>query len=423
MARRPQYLDRQAPALSARLRAVNDERGLTLIELSIAVLVFALFASGVALTLGNSLDLSRNNRNRSVAANLAAAEMDNVRSLEFDTLTPGRVTTTKTVDSIAYTIHRDSEWIAKSATAGACDSPGGSKPAFLRVTVSVLWPNMSGAKPPQSQTVISPPVGAYDPASGHIAVKVLDREALPSADHAVTVVGASGSQVQTTVEGCAFFAYLAPGSYTISLGTPGYVDQDGNGAPSAVAGVTVGGITSIQFDYDAASTFDLTLGDASYPLPQSLSMPVTVANPGLALGTKVTAGSGPLRTVTDLFPYLDGYRTWVGDCIDNDPGSFATIVVSDPGQTTASSVAMKHLEVTVQRGGIPAPGEQVLATHAVDSSCASGYDLVLGTTDANGVLKVSMPYGGWRLSSAGAQLDVLVDPATADPQVEVVSAP
>lgn len=184
-----------------RLRARRlGEGGVSLIELVVALSVFTIVAAGVAAGMGGALTLLRNNRNRSVAANLAAAEMDAMRSADFSTIEAGRMSKTRRVgqEGIEYTIVRDAEWISQDSTGSACDSPSGSRPAYLRVTVRVSWPDMAGAEPVTSQTILAPPIGVYDPARGHLSVKVIDRAGAPGANHQVTVSGPGGTFVQRT---------------------------------------------------------------------------------------------------------------------------------------------------------------------------------------------------------------------------------
>jgi prepilin-type N-terminal cleavage/methylation domain-containing protein len=420
-------------AVRGRRATARDDSGMTIIELLVAIVVFAVVASGVAVAMGSSLDLARNNRNRSVSANLASLEMDKVRSADFTTLAPGLVTSTRIVDGVGYTIERDSEWVSQNATTGACDSPSGSKPAYLRVTVEVRWPNMSGARPVTSQTILTPPVGAYDPNSGHIAVKVVDSTGGPASGHLVTVSGPGGVKTQTTADGCAFFAYLAAGSYTVSLGTTGYVDRQGDNTPQQTAGVTVGTIKSLQFDYDQAATLELTLGqDPAYPLPDGF--PVTIANTSLLpTGSRVVTGTGSARTIPNLFPYADGYRVWVGDCGDNDPegvddtgtpyhsGDVRQVIATPPGQTVSATINVKRLDVrSVDSINSPVTGAVVRAAHEPDDQCG-GYDVTLGTTGPllNSV-QASLPYGRWTITSDTSGQTKNLSPSGPDPEVVTV---
>ncbi|MGH2595583.1 MAG: type IV pilus modification PilV family protein, partial [Actinomycetota bacterium] len=61
----------------------RGEAGFTMVELVIGIFIFALVIGGVVVSTSSSLNLTRQNRNRSIAANLASQEMDTVRSTDF----------------------------------------------------------------------------------------------------------------------------------------------------------------------------------------------------------------------------------------------------------------------------------------------------------------------------------------------------
>lgn len=420
------------PGVGERIRSRRlGEGGVSLIELLVAMSVFTVVIAGVAVGMGGALSLLRNNRNRSVAANLAAAEMDALRSADFSTIEAGRVIKTRRVgqEGIDYTIVRDAEWISQNATGSACDSPSGARPAYLRVTVRVSWPDMAGVEPVTSQTILSPPIGVYDPATGHLSVRVIDRTSAPGANHQVTVSGPGGNFVQrTTQEGCAFFAYLAPGSYTATVSTTGYVDTEGRPSPSQTTSVVATQITSLQFSYDRAATLQLSYPQVgAYVAPAG--MPIGVANTGLQLGKRIVPGSGNPRLVPGLFPFASGYQVWAGACSVNDPAGEengaalypgaqrAAPIASDPGATTQGSVVMGLVDVVVRdRSGRPLPNVAVRASQSA-YGCSQAYDL--GSTDAAGMLRVGLPWGPWQLSAAGSQVQIQLDPTRSN---EVVLA-
>ena len=274
----------------ARPRA-GGEAGVSLIELLIAITIFAVVASGVAVGMGSALGLTRNNRNRSVAANLAATEMDIVRSTKFESLPLTDVTTNKTVTEVSYTILRQTSWVSKDGTGGVCSPPAGAALAFLRVLVTVTWPDMQGVEPVVSETILAPPIGAYNSDLGHLAVMVRDRNAAPLPGVVVTAVGPGGTFTQTTVGGCAFFAGLAPGQFDVSLNTAGFVDDQNEQNPVGPLTITAGSITSGEFVYDRSSTLNLSLvGIANYGVPNGMG--ARVANTGLALGDVPFASTG-----------------------------------------------------------------------------------------------------------------------------------
>ena len=204
----------------------GGEGGFSMIELVMAIFIFGLVVAGISAGMMSTLALTRQDRNRSVASNLASQEMDLVRSTDFTSLPLGQSITTQSVDGVVYTIDRESEWVTQSATSGPCQAPPGSNLAYMSVNVSVTWPNMAGVQPPESSTIVAPPVGTYDPNNGHIAVTVRDRNGLPQDGVLVTITGGTVTATQdTSADGCAFFAYEPAGAYTVTVSSTGYVDD------------------------------------------------------------------------------------------------------------------------------------------------------------------------------------------------------
>lgn len=411
------------------------ESGFTVLELVVAMAILATFVSALAVTIDSSLNLARQNRHRVVAANLASQEMDRVRSTEFDALPLGLVSTPESVDGVNYTVLRETEWIATGATGSACDSSGTS-PSYLRVTVDVTWDNMRTVTPVKEATVITPPVGSYDPNSGHISVRVLDRNAQPEGGVPVRVQATGYDEtIDTTSEGCAFFAFLDGGTYTVTLTKTGFVDRQSVTSPSQSVGVTVGNTSSVIFDYDEAANILLALqapDGGEFPNPNSLT--ITIGNTGLLpSGTKGYIGSGVTRTLANLFPDSAGYELWLGECLDSDPegqmsggGPFwpganrvdASSVT--PGSTTNATTDVASVDLNVLLGAASHGPDQLQAVHvdefgAVggDAGCPSGETLSFSDTDANGYKRVALPYGNWEIRAVGHSS------ATAWPRVAV----
>lgn len=422
----------------------NDGRrapdaGFTLIEVVVAVALFAVLISGTAAMVTGGLDLARNNRNRTIAANLASQEIDSLRSADFDDLVAaaGQTSEQVEVEGVPYDVTRDITWVDQDSTQGACDlsATSGLDPRLLRIVVRVSWNAMGSIPPVETETVLSPPVGSFDPTKGNIAVRVLDRDAGPGHGHPVTVTGPDDPPVQVTIDdngevGCAFFASLTPGSYTVALGTNGYVDRQGEATPAQSVSVNVGTVSSVQFDYDRAATVDVTLsapGAGSVPT----DVPLTLGNSAfLPLGAKPLPGSGVNRTIGDLFPFADGFQVWAGDCADADPegedlvggGAYwpgalrPPVVAVEPGQSAAATVELPTVDVTVTSGGSPVSTVTVRALHAPDTGCEAGATFVLGTTDATGRVLGAVPYGNYTLDVEGFSITPAEDATlTVDP--------
>jgi hypothetical protein len=275
---------------------------------------------------------------------------------------------------------------------------------------------MSGTKAVASQTVIVPPAGSYDLETGHIGVKVLDQSGAGVAGIPVLATGPGGfSDTEVTQsDGCAFFGFLDPGTYTVKLSSAGYVTDQGVSSPTQNVAVTVGTITSLQFNYALASTLDLTMSGA-FGGTVPTSVPVTVGNTNLLpTGTKVITGSGNPRSVGSLYPFTAGYQVWGGSCLDADPqaqkvdgsGAYypgatrAAPIGVQPGLHSLGTLTMGTASITVTGPGSTA-GLTVIGTHAADAGCSGGTTLTLGLTDSTGKLTAAIPYGTWTFTVSG----------------------
>jgi prepilin-type N-terminal cleavage/methylation domain-containing protein len=424
------------------LRRPDGQGGYSLVELLVAVTLFALVFAAVSLGMGRALEINRSNRNRSTAAYEAARQLEEARSVaaaDFNNVALGRsecTYQTAPADCLPYsrpaspyTVRQEVSWVAPSSTSSSCSVPTGSSGtslAYKRVTVTVTWPDMSGVAPVTSQTLLTPPIGAYDPSDGHVAVQLFDRNAAPLANQRVSLSGPASATQMSTEDGCAFFAYLDPGTYSLSLDTAGYVGRQGD-QPAMQSNVAVQAakITKVQMDYDRAATLQVTLvapADAVIPA----GIPITVANTGLTAtaGKKIYpfAGNSRLRTVTPLFPYASGYEVWAGNCTDADPGTSARAILSSPpGATGAGTVDLATVNVTVRRGLlsqllVSGAAVTVQAVHAADpTSCTSAQTLTAtATTDGSGQFLLALPYGTWtiRVTSGTTGQAVVTPPLT-----------
>jgi prepilin-type N-terminal cleavage/methylation domain-containing protein len=408
-----------------------SERGFSIIELVVAVSVFALLGGGLALTIDGGLNLARNNRNRSVAANLASQEMDSVRRAQFTTLPLGLVDRTEPVDGVPFTVRRETEWVDNASTTGPCDSSN-ANPQVLRVSVSVFWDDMRGVTPVRTSTILSPPVGSFDPTNGHIAVKVLGGDAEPLLGVPVHVTAPGyDANLTTTSDGCAFFAFVPPDTYTVALGSLGYVDRQGSPTASQVTGVTSGATSSVAFDYDRAATLTLTLNapdGGTFPA----DLPVSVGNTGLLpTGAKAFAGTGAVRTLDSLFPYDDGYAVWAGDCSDADPegedgsgvaywegATRETALETAPAGAASGLVTLRTVQISFLDLSASGQPFDVVAVHVADNGCPSGQQYTVASFTDSGLADVALPFGTWTFEVPGATAPSGTWPAvTIDPRI------
>ena len=412
----------------------QDEAGFTMVEMVIAIFIFAMVITGVGVGMSSALNLTRQNRNRSIAANLAAQQMDTIRSTDFETLDqmtqltqPTTITPTPTVEGVPYTMTQNTHWVRKNATgaaAGPCQSPptAANPLAYIAVTTTVTWADMHGVLPVQTDTVVSPPVGVYDQTEGHIRVTVLNAASQPVSGTIVTISNPSAgvSDTATTgADGCAFFAYQPAGAYTVTLSSGvGKVDGQGNATPLQNVTVKSASTSTVQFVFDTAATLSLTLSSISgYTVPSAV--PVSLGNTALQpTGVLSYSGSGISRSIPSLFPYPSGFQAWAGSCSDADQqgvnplgGPYYSGAIRDPaiamtpGGTSPGAIVLPSTSLRFRRS-TSITNYSVTATHAGsgDAGCPTAESYVLATgltipTSASGVaVNVSLPYGTWDIT-------------------------
>lgn len=140
-------------------RRAPRDAGFSLVEIIVALSVFAVLAVACATMAIDSLGVAGDNRERVRAANLASAEIERTRAVfrsSRGSVSETPATTTKTVDGNSYTVQRFATWLD---TAGN-DALGGvsytaATGSALRVEVRVTWPGLGDRPPVINTTVLS----------------------------------------------------------------------------------------------------------------------------------------------------------------------------------------------------------------------------------------------------------------------------
>lgn len=400
------------------LRRTSSDDGLTIVELVLAMAIFAILSTGVVATMITALDLSRTNRNRIVAGNLAAEEMDRLRSLaadDFSAVEPGDQVLIRSaeVNNTTYEIRADRQWVEAGAQTDACKVTDGAEyePRYVRLSVRVTWPDMRGVRPIRSDTIVTPPLGTIDDlALGNVAVQVTDRDGAPVADQVVVLTRPNVPTLSatTTAAGCAFFNFLAAGAYAVTLDRANWVNPDGDRVSTENVTVESGKITTLELVYDQSVDLALTFANfATHPVPNGMSYSLFNTNFATYTITSVNpSATGPQRSVAGFFPFADGVYAWAGICADADPGGAdrSDPLLLSPGTTATGAIATAPVDVTVLGtvDGAPTPraGVAVTALHDPGEGCPSGESYPLGSTDANGLVRASLPVGLWRFQIA-----------------------
>ncbi|MBU4216078.1 MAG: prepilin-type N-terminal cleavage/methylation domain-containing protein [Actinobacteria bacterium] len=404
-----------------RLPARGDDSGFSLIEVVVAMVLFAGFAAALLTLLLASQAMGVSNRNRIAATNLAAREIDTVRSTFFasttaaqdlvnqgaatnpDPLAGGTAGSALVVDGTAYTVVRTSVWNPVVGGASACDGGSLSANAAVLVTVTVTWPNMGSVEPVTNSALMSPGKGkGLSGTAAFAAVKVIDSAGAPNPGRGVKVVGANGDTRSglTDDAGCAV-VQLAPGTagsqYRAVLTDTGYMDVlAGVTNPERALGLVLPGSLntsagSTPFTYDKPGHIVLTVVDANGDPADG----ATVAALGLTAQVRKTGPAGPnfdqpialtgtsTTVAANLWP-----TTYAVDFnpagLSPAPAPVATNV--NPGATTTVTLQLPAAKVQVN-GGPPALTSVVVvpAGAACDATSRrvnpTGFSVLPGTWD------------------------------------------
>lgn len=315
--------------LKSRLVDAEDgQRGLTLIEVVVAMMIFTVVSIGLLYTLTSLLSVTREGRSRQVASNLAAQEIDLARDVN-DVFNLQDVTRNVTLNGDTFQVLRTANWVSSTDSSSNCGAGGGTL-QYKRVHVVVTWSNMRpGSVGVDTDTLINPDTRINDPALGTIFTTVLTATGQPVANVTVAAAPSSGATLSATTDakGCAYMLEVAPSTYTVKLTAPSgttYVDVAGKTNPTLPATVLAGNAATAAFTYDAAGTLRATYNASTNSVPTTL--PTSLVSTRDPVVTAAAAVANPRSILVS--PWPDGYSVIAGDTVN--------CAAADPGQWTAS---------------------------------------------------------------------------------------
>lgn len=414
--------------IAERLRSAReDEHGFTIIEVMVAMTIFAVIAAGIAAGITASIVLSKDTRAREVASTVAMEDIDDLRDTPsiFDIKS---ATKPVTVGGQTYDLARKVTWTRSSGAATACGTGDGSL-SYKAVTVTVSWKTSAATSGTQQVTMssaIAPLTNINSDTTGSILVGVTNASGVGVAGIVPTVSGgpAGVTFAATDAEGCTYASGVPAGTYKVSVARTGYIDSTQQVSPSSQS-VTVSagasGAAAFTFDKAAAYTFKYVTSPASNAvLPTNLQMSVTN-------GTSGTTVLESAPTSAALFPFSSGYQAVAGlYASDTSSSAAATCLSTEPGAWTTANKAGKKgtatefknstSQIPISMGAITlAKPDKTLyltakTTTAVngDPGCDKGMTLSFPkpTSDA---ATLALPWGTWKLYS-GSTLGATTTP-------------
>jgi prepilin-type N-terminal cleavage/methylation domain-containing protein len=411
--------------LSQRLRPSGDrDAGLTLVEVMVAMMVFAIISVGVAYSITNALVLTRESRARAIATNLAAQQIDLVRATQ-NVFSVDYKKIDSTVSGIAFTLEQTVEWVDSTSTVTDCGTGTGTL-QYKTVTVSVSYAGQrSVTAPVTSETVLAPSDRINDPALGTIVVKVTGAGGAGNPGVAVTIGAASSpngavapaTPAPTNAQGCTYALKVKPGNYDVSLAKTGNVDIKQDSSPKTTPVVVKAGTSSsASFTYDTSGRYTLRYA-SNYPsnvlLPSDLETTFVSTLGGVQT---VTSAPNPATLFPVAYTVLaGGYVAPIKNdkgavtnvpCVDVDPAAWAatpgngvgqplTAVAAAPGGTATIDVPMGVVRLPNQTGTSTVIAQSVGTTANGDPGCNTNKTY---TFTVSGQKEVALPFGTWKFS-------------------------
>ncbi|PZU48468.1 MAG: prepilin-type cleavage/methylation domain-containing protein [Microbacterium sp.] len=399
-------------------RSSSDDAGFTLVEVIVAMLVFAVVLTGFLYTVTASIVTTRDTRARVVAANLASEQIDLARSKEsvFDVVSD---VDTVTLNGDTFRVEIDTEWVTATGATASCDAGAASSAAlaYKHVTVTVTWEGMRGARPVVTDTALTPATKINDPSLGTVLVGVVDSagEGVPGASVSLSPAGVPA--VTTDADGCAYLLKVPLGTYTVSVSKSGYISDQQIVTPSAEIPVTAGGSSRVSFAYDVANTFTTTYAagvPGTFRLPTNLT--TTYISTYGNFQTSASTNANPKSV--QLYPYSSGYSVVAGafaetpgnpatSCLAPDPGSWLDTpglvgvrpapAAGAPGAPVVATAGMGAVALS----GISGGGNYLRAVYvgggAGDPGCQAGMSYSFGNIIVGNAASIALPYGTWQL--------------------------
>ncbi len=410
------------------IKARSSEDGLSLIEVIVAMMIFAMLVVGIGYALINVLQMTRDSQARETAISLASSELDAVRAIG-DPLAITDDDYTRTVGSNTYTISRTAKWVDPEGEVATCGT-GGSTLKYKSVSVEVSWAGMrTGAGTVKTDTALVPSTRINDPTKGTILVSVIDGAGLGVEGVAFTAVSSGGSldTTKTNSDGCSFIFGVEPGDYTVTLSGSGYIDVNQMTSPSFQSTVEAGSSAKFSFQYDKQGTYQVNYAsndlDAVRPrIPNDLTTTFYNASGVYTMNVPTSGLAGSVN----LYPAKSGYEVVAGSyvppsesgtaCESVDPMSWAPDTTKDPATvgtraptafTTPGGIAdvtpvpmgivnvkgnkYKAYLTAVSQTSNPVPGQPVCG---ISTKYTFGYSF---STSSDSTLKIALPFGTWQL--------------------------
>ena len=399
------------------------EEGFALIEVLVSALVITIVAGAVLTLLTATTRSAADQRVHSDAYGVAQEDQARLRSMRISSLNRLQQVRTVTLNNTQFTVESTGVFVNNTSGQNSSCVSGEASADYVRITSTVKWPQMGKRPPVTVQSIVSPSNGSLDPSHGTLAISTENGAGAKLAGVGISATGAGTFAGSTDSTGCANFADLPSGNYTMTTSATGFVDPQGNLSPwVTTVGVNPSSTVTVSLRYDQPGTvpvqFKYRVGSSSEFKPATADS-VFAYNAEMPKGGRAYGTPGGPReaqiSATPLFPFKAADTVYAGSCEANNPApnaaGLANVIVPAGATAATQVVQVPALTVTVLNGTTPVSGARVTITDEVCRDASNNKVKRVYSTDSNGnqigsggVFEPGLPWGTYEVcASSGSR--------------------
>jgi hypothetical protein len=307
-----------------------------LIEVVISALLVALIAIGTFAGFDGAQRAGADVRTHAQATTLARQDEERLRGLTSTQLaalikkgseqqTPvvlgGKIVEGKTVGGIAFTVTSSASFVSGAKNSLSCETNSGTA-NYIQTTSSVRWTGLKSTRPAVTQSSI------LSTLLTGLLVRVKNQNEEPVEGATVTITGADSGSQTTNAQGCALFVELSPGTVTVAVSKPPWVEANGKSGGTSKSASVVSERTETseaQIAEPGAITAEFeSNGTAGVKGDSFVAYQAGIGEPSFFVGGTAGKYESSVTSAKTLFPFAknkiaEPYTVYAGDCTANNP--------------------------------------------------------------------------------------------------------
>jgi Tfp pilus assembly protein PilV len=367
----------------------DREDGFILIEVLVSALILSIVAAAVLALLSSTTRSAASQRVHAQAVALAQENQARLRTMRITKLNRLEPTPeTVELDGTKFTVKSSGVFVNNTTGTVSCSGGETAVTDYVEITSSVSASELQ--HPVELRSIVSPSNGSLDPTHGTISFKAANASNQPLSGVVISGsgTGLSSFNGETDVNGCANFADLIAGNYSVITSAHGMVNRQGETTTTQPIGAPSAGTQAVQLFYDSPGSvkvkFKYRVGSGgTYAEATADSIEAYNGELGKALTVLAPGGTRALEiNATNLYPFSSKYAIYAGACETGNP---------DPKEEKKNQEAIAFLQIERGKAIEPVPTIQLPALNLTiqSSSGAAVSGARVTITDANSNCKLN----------------------------------